>query len=111
MNDDLSGLAAAFPPDELGIPKTPLAERAALVCSLAACLLNEMGHNWEAYNFQQVNHTNVIFNVKYPEANLTWVTSGALQFDGGSDAALAQALAAYWDREFRGVNPPKPCAE
>lgn len=111
MDNELSGLAAAFPPDELGIPRTALAQRAADVCALAALLLHEMGYTWEAYNFQQVEDTGILFNVRYPGDGVTWVTSGALQFDGGSDTALAQALAAYWDREFRGVNPPVTCKE
>ncbi len=109
--DELSGLAAAFPPDELGIPRTALAQRAAHVCALAEGLLHDMGYTWEAYNFQQVDEAGVQFNVKYPQGDLLWVTSGALTFDGGSDTALAQGLAAYWDREFRGVNPPKLCKE
>lgn len=102
--DELSGLAAAFPPDELGIPRTKLAQRAAHVCALAEGLLHDMGYTWEAYNFQQVSPSGVTFNVKFPDDGLTWVTTGALTFDGGSDTALAQALAAYWDRAFRGVN-------
>lgn len=106
--DELTGLSATFPPDELNIPRTTLAIRAAHVCALAEGLLHDMGHTWEAYNFQQDSDTGVVFSVKYPGADgARWVTTGALQFDGGSDTALAQVLAAYWDREFRGVNPPK----
>lgn len=109
MDNELSGLAAAFPPDELGLPRTPLAERAANVCGMAQLLLMAMGYDWEAYNFKQVDDTGVMFNVKYPGIaegeKVWWVTGGSMQFDGGSDTALAQSIAAYWDREFRGVNP------
>lgn len=115
MDNDLSGLAAAFPPDDLGLPRTPLAERAATVCGMVQLLLVEMGYEWEAYNFHQVNDTGVIFSVKYPDEyegeRVWWVTSGSMQFDSGSDVALAQEVAAYWDREFRGVNPLGKVAE
>lgn len=116
MDNELSGLAAAFPPDELGLPRTPLAERAANVCGMAQLLLMAMGYDWEAYNFKQAGESVVDFNVKYADTSGgndggIWVTSGSMQFDGGSDTALAQSIAAYWDREFRGVNPPGEVAE
>jgi hypothetical protein len=105
--NELSGLGATFPPNDLGLPLTPLAQRAADVCALVALLLDGMGHTWEAYNFRQVDADGVCFNVRYPsEDGGIWVTTGGLMFDGGSDAALAHSLAAWWDREFRGVNPP-----
>ncbi len=115
MDNELSGLAAAFPPDELGLPRTSLAERAVTVCGMAQMLLAGMGYEWEAYNFQQIGDTDVIFNVKYPDEydgeRIWWVTSGSIRFDAGSDTAQAQQLAAYWDREFRGVNPLGKIAE
>jgi hypothetical protein len=115
MDNELSGLAAAFPPDEFGLPRTPLAERAANVCAMAQLLLMAMGYDWEAYNFKQAGESIVDFNVKYPGIvdgeKVWWVTSGSMQFDGGSDTALAQSIAAYWDREFRGVNPHGKVAE
>ena len=109
--NELANLESAFPLTERGGKRTELADRCAEVCAIAERLLYAMGHEWHAYNFMQVDADTITFNVQYPGDGVIWVTTGGLTLDSGDDDLLAQRLAAWWDRQFRGVNPPMSCEE
>ena len=109
--DKLTGLESAFPPNEQGGKRNDLEERCAEICAIAERLLWAMGHEWHAYNFKQDGAAVVLFNVQYSGDGVTWVTSGALELDSADDDVLAERLAAWWDRQFRGQNPPMMCKE
>lgn len=96
-------LRAAFPPDDLGYPQTPLTRRAAGIMEAAATLLLMEGYPLiEGYNYQEAGYMGVTCNVKYPaEDGGIWVSSQGLDMQL-SDTACAQAVYARWKADFNG---------